>query len=189
MDPRDEARAQRQAVDAPEPETRFRKWLALTERAAAALRRRSAAFRAGRQGADAVQEAMLWACRHRGELLSKPEAVVGALLRRVLHDRGANLARDEGRREHRPRRPVAGPAAAPQAPPAEAPLLDVERGRVVAEALGRLPARLREVIRLRFWGGLSWGEVGRRLGFTERHARALQGQAREQLRRILEGRL
>jgi RNA polymerase sigma-70 factor (ECF subfamily) len=55
----------------------------------------------------------------------------------------------------------------------------------VAEALGRMPARRRQVIELSFFEKLSDTEIGRRLGGSEGAVRVLRFRALEDLRRLL----
>jgi len=52
-------------------------------------------------------------------------------------------------------------------------------------ALDRLPPRERAVIVLRYFGGLSQQEVGRRLNISQMHVSRLQSRALERLRSVL----
>jgi len=70
--------------------------------------------------------------------------------------------------------------------PEELAELAVERERLL-EAIRFLTAEQREVVTLRFFGGLSPGEIGSLMGKREGSVRALQFRALETLRRTLEG--
>lgn len=173
-----------------ELETLLGDWLTLLERSAAGLQRLSTAFLEGRQGADAVQETLVWAYRHVDELSSKPKAEVYRLLARVLRDKGTDLVRREGRQErHRLRLGEQLDAAAPQGLACDLALLGEEQQGLMAEALDNLPRRLRNVVMWRYWEGRTWAEIGDRLGYTERYARRMNERALQLLRRTLRERL
>lgn len=61
-----------------------------------------------------------------------------------------------------------------------------EEAETVQQAMARLSAHYQEVLRLRTWDGLSFAEVGARMGRTEDAARILWGRAIDRLRRELE---
>ena len=62
-----------------------------------------------------------------------------------------------------------------------------EQAVLLADALGRLPKDYREVIVLRHLEGLSFGEVGRRMGRSENSVQKLWVRALADLRRAMEG--
>lgn len=75
--------------------------------------------------------------------------------------------------------------ASSNAPLPEGTLLAQERARKVEEALADLPARTRLAVEMRYWGGLSAGQIGRSMGVSDRYVRELLGEAAEKLKRIL----
>ena len=80
------------------------------------------------------------------------------------------------------------PAASPVEPdiPAGRPLVEPSREAVHA-ALGKLAPRDRELIRLKHFEGLSYREIGERLGLTVNNVGVSLSRAEDRLRRILEG--
>jgi RNA polymerase sigma-70 factor (ECF subfamily) len=61
-----------------------------------------------------------------------------------------------------------------------------EQSVALAEALGRLPLELRELLILRHLEGLGWAEVAQRMGTTIDKAKKLWPRALAGLRRLLE---
>jgi RNA polymerase sigma factor (sigma-70 family) len=179
-----------QDVHAHQRESFFTNWLTLLERASSRLSGRSPVFLEGRQGADAVQEVLIWAYGRLGELEAKPQAEIKALLEAVLRDTIANLSRAEERRSrHHQQLGELFATSAPEAPPSDAEIHRTEGGRMLAEALDRLPRRLRDVVLWRYCEEQTWGEISERLGHTERHARNLIKKALNILRGSLKGKV
>jgi RNA polymerase sigma-70 factor (ECF subfamily) len=104
---------------------------------------------------DAAQEALATACRGL-KTLKKPEsfgAWVGAICR--------NEAKDMLRRFPRQRQ------AADTDAKYEPDCVDDEQGKILSEAVQKLPRRLREVIFLRFYNEMSYGQMAKVLGATQ----------------------
>jgi RNA polymerase sigma-B factor len=59
--------------------------------------------------------------------------------------------------------------------------------RVVAELLDRLPEREREIVRLRFYEGLSQAEIASAMGISQMHVSRLLRQSFEQMRHWMSG--
>jgi len=100
---------------------------------------------------DAAQEALAEACRKLGRL-RKPErfgAWVAAICR--------NTARDMLRQRIRP-------VQASDEPQADCP--DDDQKAILAEAVGKLPQHLREVIYLRYYNEMSYAQMTAMLGTT-----------------------
>jgi RNA polymerase sigma factor (sigma-70 family) len=185
-----EPSARWQGVDTSELESQLTRRQRLLEAAAAGLHCAARRLRDGNDVAEVVQDVLIWACGHWQQLASIPHPQERALLLRVLRDAAVDLFRREERRGRR-QRPLDGEAKsiAPQVPSSDAPLLDAERERLIAEALQNIPGQLRNVIAWRYWGRLTWKEIGHRLGFSERHARNLRNEALNALRGALDGRV
>lgn len=104
---------------------------------------------------DAAQEALAAACRGLGTL-RKPEyfgAWVGVICRNVAKDM---LRQRPGRRE------VADADAK-----CEADCVDDEQDKILSDAIQRLPTNLREVIFLRFYNEMSYGQMAKVLGISQ----------------------
>ncbi len=104
----------------------------------------------------------------------------------------ANLCRDRLRRKdtRRAAEATAAEAGLPDRMPApEDPAQAEDVRRVLAEALGRLSPREREVFVLRDLEGHSTGEVSASLGITQSSVRSLGTMARRRLRELLAPRL
>jgi DNA-directed RNA polymerase specialized sigma24 family protein len=137
-----------------------------------------------------VQEVLVWAWQHLGELLSLPAGESAALRQRVLHDTADKIAREQERWERRQQRVAARRSlAAQQAPASECELLETEWRQMLQGALDGLPGPFRDALAGHFFDDLTWKQVGARLGCTERHARRLGNQALSVLRGMLEGRV
>jgi RNA polymerase sigma-B factor len=61
----------------------------------------------------------------------------------------------------------------------------VELRVMVRQSMERLPARLRDILERRYFGGLSQNEVGRQLGISQMHVSRLEHQALAQMRQEL----
>lgn len=115
------------------------------------------------QASDAVQDIFL-------RLLRSPPAELrdpGAYLRRSAD----TIAIDHWRRQHRQNAlfepmPLEAPAIGDDAASAEAQLLAAERDRRLRRAIEELPPRSREVLLLHKYEGLSYAEIGLRLGIA-----------------------
>ena len=118
---------------------------------------------------DAAQEALAYACRQLPRL-KKPELFgpwVAAICRNVAKD----MLRDR-------RRPPA-PAGDCQARRMDG--REEDRTELVAEALQRLPQRLREVVYLRFYNGMSYEQIAGVLGASQK---SIDGRLRRAKKRI-----
>ncbi len=126
------------------------------------------------QAQDAVQEAFLRLLRE-GPRLREIRALSSWLFevtRNLCYDRQRKELRmdrkhEDARREH------AGAAVAA----ADAPVLADEAHAQVREAISRLPEVQREVVRLKLWEGLSYREIGARMGMTLTNVSYHLGQA------------
>ena len=104
---------------------------------------------------DAAQEALAAACRGL-KTLKKPEsfgAWVGAICR--------NVAKDMLRRFPRQRETADADAKY------EPDCVDDEQGKILSEAVQQLPRHLREVIFLRFYNEMSYGQMAKVLGASQ----------------------
>lgn len=114
---------------------------------------------------DVVQESCLRALRYRG-------SIAGEDLRAMLYRIAANVITDRHRRaeSHRAHDHCALDEA--ELPPAGAGPEQVEMGRenlaLIMDAIGHLPPRCREVFVLHRFEGLSYREIGQRLGTSPR---------------------
>ena len=118
---------------------------------------------------DAAQEALAAACRGL-KTLKKPEsfgAWVGSICR--------NVAKDMLRRFPR-QRDVTGVDAK-----YEPDCVDDEQGKILSEAVQELPGRLREVIFLRFYNEMSYGQMAKVLGATQQ---SIDGRIRRAKKKI-----
>jgi RNA polymerase sigma-B factor len=68
------------------------------------------------------------------------------------------------------------------------PLADSEHRVLVAEALGKLDRRERQIVRLRFYADLTQEEIALRLGMSQTHASRLIASALAKLERELDER-
>jgi RNA polymerase sigma factor (sigma-70 family) len=140
---------------------------------------------------DCVQDALVELARQP----AVPEHVVAWLYRVVKH-RALNAARSARRRRERETRAASlrlratGFASADSERTLAEPVAPVESDRldalIVAEALERLEADLREIIVMRVWGGLSFEEIAAALGVSISTAHRRYQAALGQLRQILE---
>jgi RNA polymerase sigma-70 factor (ECF subfamily) len=118
---------------------------------------------------DAAQEALAAACRGL-KTLRKPEsfgAWAGSICR--------NVAKDMLRRF--PRQQEAADTDAKYEPDC----VDDEQGKILSEAVGQLPGRLREVIFLRFYNEMSYGQMAKVLGATQQ---SIDGRIRRAKKKI-----
>jgi RNA polymerase sigma-70 factor (ECF subfamily) len=118
---------------------------------------------------DAAQEALAHACRQL-PMLKKPELFgpwVAAICRNVAKD----MLRDRQRQ----------PTPAEDCEAQETDCREDGRTELVAEALQRLPQRLREVVYLRFYNGLSYQQMAGVLGATQE---SIDGRLRRAKKRI-----
>ena len=104
---------------------------------------------------DVVQEAFVRFWRHQRGLPGEPMALLVTSVRRAAFDR----ARREGRRAAREERAMA------EAPTAffETPFDGDERRIAIEEALQRIPPEQREVLVLKIWGELTFGQIATEL--------------------------
>jgi len=122
---------------------------------------------------DAAQEALAHACRQLPRL-RRPERFgpwVTAICR--------NVAKDMLRDHLRQREPAGDYEPQEPAPPEDA------RGEVLAEALRQLSPRLREVIFLRFYDGMSYEQMAKILGATPQSVDGRLRRAKKQIAALL----
>lgn len=112
---------------------------------------------------DAVQEAFLKFVRE-GSRMTDVMALFPWLLQ-VVRNACLDMRRKEKRmdRKHEAARVEAGAAVAESA---DAPVLNEEARTHVRDAVSKLPEKQREVLRLKLWEGMTYREIGERLGMT-----------------------
>ena len=118
---------------------------------------------------DAAQEALAAACRGL-KTLKRPEsfgAWVGSICRNVAKDMLRQLPRQ---------RETADIDAK-----CEQDCVDDEQGKILSEAVQQLPRRLREVIFLRFYNEMSYGQMAKVLGATQQ---SIDGRIRRAKKKI-----
>jgi RNA polymerase sigma-70 factor (ECF subfamily) len=139
---------------------------------------------------DLVQDTFAAACKQARKLLRKTDQELAAYLRTILRHRALELARARSAAEPTLADSAASALAdAPdpgQPPPAEA-LVAKEQSELVRAAIRALPADHRAALDLRFDDGLSFGEIGRRLGRSADAARKLLARASDAIRRRVGG--
>jgi len=126
---------------------------------------------------DLVQEAVLEAIRRRNEQAPPPPALVFA----TIHRRAIDLARRDGRRAGR----ELSAEAAPPEPWFDTTIEDRERAQWIQSAMGKLPDIYREVITLKLWGGLTFGEIADALDIPANTAASRYRYALQELRKHL----
>lgn len=144
---------------------------------------RFAAFLGAEDAEDVVQEAF---CRfyERRHSFSGELVQAGAYLNRTV----LNLVRDRHRRRGRSLRVVRlhEREAEVVAPSVEALSLASEDGRLLVEALAKLPRRRREAVTLRYWLDLSYAEIATVMGTAVGTAKSTVSRGIEDLQRHLE---
>ena len=126
---------------------------------------------------DLVQEAMVEAWQRRADGAPPPLPLVFATIRR----RAADWGRSQDRR-----------AAREAAVHAETPecwfdsgMEDRERSRLIEEAMRKLQTSYREVVTLKTWGGLTFGEIAEALEIPANTAASRYRYGLEELRKAL----
>lgn len=132
---------------------------------------------AGRTAEDAVQQGFVDFWRGDGLAADDPVPYLYACVRNAARDAGRSGARRQAR-EHR----VATPESFRPDPLGE--LVRQE----LADALSQLPSPQRDVLVLRIWGELSFGQIGVALGIGSEAARSRHRKALAALRQLMEGR-
>ena len=128
---------------------------------------------------DAVQEALALAYRQLGRY--RPGTSLGAFLTAIAVKRAHTLLRGERRRRGREE---ATEPPADQATPIQA-LEAARTGRLIRDALGRMPKKRRTAALLRLDGGLSNTEIAQAMTVKPEAARALVSLALRELRQML----
>ena len=125
---------------------------------------------------DTVQELYLklWNLRDHLEMIRNPKAYGTLLVKNLCIDRI---------RRARPSEPL--PDAAALEPPADRAMEAREELRQVRVAIGRLPVKQRELLRMRVFEGLSYEEIGRKTGLTPLNIRVQVSLARKKLKQSL----
>ena len=115
--------------------------------------RQQARFEADAQ--DLVQEAMVECWRRQSNGTPPATAMVFATIRRRAIDLGRSAVRRAGREA----------VAASEIPPDwfDSGVEERERNRLMQEAMGKLPDIYREVVTLKVWGELTFGEIAQAL--------------------------
>ena len=130
---------------------------------------------------DLVQEAMVEAWQRRADGAPPPLPLVFATIRR----RAADWGRSQDRR-----------AAREAAVHAETPecwfdssIEDRDRSRLIQNAMAKLQEHYREVVTLKTWGGLTFGEIAEALEIPANTAASRYRYGLEELRRALGGKM
>ncbi|WP_405743525.1 SigE family RNA polymerase sigma factor [Streptomyces sp. NBC_01525] len=130
---------------------------------------------------DVVQDAFTALCRRHGERLDEVDNALAYLRTAVVNAARSVLRRRRSARNYTPPHEVDAPSAE------ERIVLDEEHREVLA-ALGKLTARRREVLVLRYWGNLSEAEIARTLGISRGAVKSLASRALDALEKILKER-
>ncbi|GAA3162090.1 MULTISPECIES: RNA polymerase sigma factor [Streptomyces] len=130
---------------------------------------------------DVVQDAFTALCRRHGERLEEVDNALAYLRTSVVNAARSTLRRRRSARNYTPPHEADAPSAE------ERIVLDEEHREVLA-ALGKLTARRREVLVLRYWGELSEAEIARTLGISRGAVKSLASRALKALEKILEER-
>jgi RNA polymerase sigma-70 factor (ECF subfamily) len=109
---------------------------------------------------DVVQEAFVRFWRHQRQLGGAPQALLFTSVRRAAID----LARRNARRGAREERAEGGQEWTE--PVFETLLEGDDRRQAIEAALRRLPAEQREVLTLKIWGELTFGQIADQLGIS-----------------------
>ena len=124
---------------------------------------------------DLVQEAVVEAWE-----LTKGAPPGAGLVFSIIRRRAIDLGRREDRRLKREAAALAGGEPDWFAPEIE----DRERGRLLQDALGRLPEIQRSVVTLKVWGGLTFAEIAETLDIPANTAASRYRYALEELRQF-----
>ena len=147
---------------------------------------------------DLVQETFLEAQRDFGRFDGTSESELRAWLRRILINNAGTFARRycaTGKRAIGLERPLGahgssfdpGAGLAGSIPSPSGQAIEQEQAQALQRALARLPEDYRQAVTLRFQGGLSFEEIGRRMDRSAEAARKLWSRAMERLRDEWEG--
>ncbi|MEU9256446.1 SigE family RNA polymerase sigma factor [Streptomyces sp. NPDC048270] len=131
---------------------------------------------------DVVQDAFTALYRRHGEHITEVDNALGYLRTAVVNTSRSVLRRRRTARAWTPPAPA-------DVPSAEAHVVLDEAHREVLAALGRLTARRRQVLVLRYWADLSEAEIASTLGISRGAVKSNASRALDALERILEGRV
>lgn len=149
------------------PDSQQRAWARLFSESQQALKRYARRLVHSSDAADdIVQEAFLRTYEH-GDRVRSPRAVLFSAARNLAIDarRHAQIARTDSLGEMERLAVVAG-GESPEGP--EKAALAEEEGRLLKEAIARLPPKCRAVFALRVFHALSYQEIARRLSISEK---------------------
>ncbi|MEU9117923.1 sigma-70 family RNA polymerase sigma factor [Streptomyces sp. NPDC048483] len=130
---------------------------------------------------DVVQDAFAALYKRHGERLGEVDNALAYLRTAVVNAARSVLRRRRTARDYTP------PYEA-DAPSAEERIVLDEEHREVFAALGRLTARRREVLVLRYWGDLTEAQIAQTLGISRGAVKSLASRALDSLEKILEAR-
>ncbi|MFD9301503.1 SigE family RNA polymerase sigma factor [Streptomyces sp. NPDC060048] len=131
---------------------------------------------------DVVQDAFTALYRRHGERITEVDNALGYLRTAVVNTARSVLRRRRTARAWTPPSPA-------DVPSAEASVVLDEAHREVLAALGRLTARRRQVLVLRYWADLSEAEIAETLGISRGSVKSNASRGLDALERILEGRI
>ncbi len=126
---------------------------------------------------DLVQEAVLEAIQRRNDQAPPPPSLVFA----TIHRRAIDLARRDERRTGRER----NTEVAPSEPWFDTTIEDRERAQWIQSAMEKLPDIYREVITLKLWGGLTFGEIAQALDIPANTAASRYRYALQEMKKYL----
>ncbi|MEU4202873.1 sigma-70 family RNA polymerase sigma factor [Streptomyces sp. NPDC045470] len=130
---------------------------------------------------DVVQDAFAALYKRHGERLDEVDNALAYLRTAVVNAARSVLRRRRTARDYTPPHETDAPSAE------ERVVLDEEHREVLA-ALGRLTARRREVLVLRYWGELTEAQIAATLGISRGAVKSIASRALDSLEKMLEAR-
>ncbi|OKH99740.1 RNA polymerase [Streptomyces sp. CB02923] len=130
---------------------------------------------------DVVQDAFAALYKRHGEQLDEVDNALAYLRTAVVNAARSVLRRRRTARDYTPPYETDAPSAE------ERVVLDEEHREVLA-ALGRLTARRREVLVLRYWGELTEAQIAATLGISRGSVKSIASRALDSLEKMLEAR-
>ncbi|KAA6214971.1 SigE family RNA polymerase sigma factor [Streptomyces albofaciens JCM 4342] len=128
---------------------------------------------------DVVQDAFAALYKRHGERLDEVDNALAYLRTAVVNAARSVLRRRRTARDYTPPHETDAPSAE------ERIVLDEEHREVLA-ALGRLTARRREVLVLRYWGELTEAQIAATLGISRGSVKSIASRALDSLEKMLE---
>jgi len=161
-------------MDGSPSDARWERWL--NEHASKFLLFARQKARSESDAQDLMQESIVEAARRQAGNEPPPPALVFA----TIHRRAIDWGRREDRRSAR-ELAAAEPARTEWF---DTTVEDLERARLIQEAMTRLPEAYREVVTLKIWGGLTFAEIATSLSIPANTAASRYRYGLEQLRKL-----